>query len=98
MRPRFFQPRVAAAIGAVVMLIVVVLVARHIIASRQPKEDIPLETIARRDIAQTVEATGTVAPVEIVEIKSKASGQIIKMPVEIGSVVKAADTRSAAEA
>jgi HlyD family secretion protein len=52
---------------------------------------IPTATIARRDIAQTVEATGTVEPIEIVEIKSKASGQILKMPVEIGSVVKSGD-------
>src|SRR5262245_28179716 len=56
-----------------------------------PSDNIPLQTVSRRDIAQTVEATGTVAPVEIVEIKSKASGQIIKMPVEIGSVVKTGD-------
>jgi HlyD family secretion protein len=60
----------------------------------RPKHEamvIPTATIGRRDIAQTVEATGTVEPIEIVEIKSKASGQILKMPVEIGSVVKAGD-------
>ena len=52
---------------------------------------IPTTAIGRRDIAQTVEATGTVEPIEIVEIKSKASGQILRMPVEIGSVVKTGD-------
>lgn len=50
-----------------------------------------LQAIERRDIAQTVEATGTVEPVEIVEIKSKASGQIVRMPVEVGSIVHAGD-------
>ena len=49
------------------------------------------EPVSRRDISQTVEATGTVQAIEVVEIKSKASGQIIKMPVEIGSVVKTGD-------
>jgi HlyD family secretion protein len=49
------------------------------------------EVVATRDIAQTVEATGTVQPVEVVEIKSKASGQILSMPVELGSVVRAGD-------
>jgi len=47
------------------------------------------ETVTRRDIDQTVQATGTVEPVETVEIKSKASGQILRMPVEVGSVVRA---------
>jgi len=48
---------------------------------------VPFETIDRRDIAQSVDATGTVQPVEIVEIKSKASGQILALPVELGSNV-----------
>jgi HlyD family secretion protein len=36
-----------------------------------------------------VQATGTVEPINPVEIKSKAGGAIIKLPVEVGSVVKA---------
>jgi HlyD family secretion protein len=52
---------------------------------------IPSEAVATRDIALTVEATGTVQPVEIVEIKSKASGQILRMPVQLGSVVRAGE-------
>jgi HlyD family secretion protein len=39
----------------------------------------------------TVSATGTVEPAEVVLVKSKASGQIIKMPVQMGSEVKAGD-------
>jgi HlyD family secretion protein len=49
------------------------------------------EPVERRDISVTVEATGTVEPINLVEVKSKASGQIVKMPVEIGSVVQAGD-------
>ena len=53
--------------------------------------EVSLEAIERRDIALTVEATGTVEPINLVEVKSKASGQILRMPVEIGSVVKPGD-------
>jgi HlyD family secretion protein len=53
--------------------------------------EVPSEPAARRDIAVTIEATGTVEPIDLVEIKSKASGQVIRMPVEVGSQVKAGD-------
>jgi precorrin-2 dehydrogenase/sirohydrochlorin ferrochelatase len=50
----------------------------------------PLSTapVERRDITVTVEATGTVEPINLIEVKSKASGQIIRMPVEVGSAVR----------
>ena len=54
-------------------------------------DEVSIEAIERRDIALTVEATGTVEPINLVEVKSKASGQILRMPVEIGSVVKPGD-------
>ena len=47
--------------------------------------------VERRSIVLTVQANGTVEPVNIVEVKSKASGTIIRMPVDIGSNVKAGD-------
>jgi len=52
-----------------------------------------LETVpvGRRDLALTIEATGTVEPIDLVEVKSKAPGQILRMPVEVGSVVEAGD-------
>ena len=52
-----------------------------------------IETVAveRRTIALSVQANGTVEPVDIVEVKSKASGTIVRMPVEIGSNVKTGD-------
>lgn len=52
---------------------------------------VTLEAVARRDIALTVEATGTVEPIDLVEVKSKASGQIVRMPVQVGSEVRAGD-------
>ncbi len=45
-------------------------------------------TIARGDLAAMVSATGKIEPIAKVEVKSKASGQIIAMPVEEGDQVK----------
>jgi HlyD family secretion protein len=52
-----------------------------------------IETAAaeRRTIALSVQANGTVEPVDVVEVKSKASGTIVRMPVDIGSNVKTGD-------
>src|SRR5215217_6232822 len=52
---------------------------------------LPTTSAKRGDINVRVQATGTVEPINPVEIKSKASGQIIKMPVEVGNVVKRGD-------
>src|SRR2546423_439866 len=52
---------------------------------------IQVEAVQPRDITLTIEATGTVEPVDLVEVKSKASGQIIRMPVQVGSTVRAHD-------
>jgi HlyD family secretion protein len=47
--------------------------------------------VTRQDIVVDVEATGVVQPINAVEVRSKASGQIINMPVEAGSIVKPGD-------
>ncbi|MGH7616785.1 MAG: efflux RND transporter periplasmic adaptor subunit [Gemmatimonadaceae bacterium] len=48
-------------------------------------------TVARSSLTITVSATGTVEPAEVVLVKSKASGQIVKMPVQMGTEVKPGD-------
>ena len=53
--------------------------------------EIQYATVERKPIEVTVEATGTVEPIDLVEVKSKASGQIVKMNVAVGSQVKAND-------
>ena len=45
-------------------------------------------TIARGDLTAQVSATGQIEPILKVEVKSKASGQIITMPVEEGDRVE----------
>jgi HlyD family secretion protein len=61
--------------------------------SKKASTALVIETapVERRSIVLTVQANGTVEPVNVVEVKSKASGTIIRMPVDIGSNVKAGD-------
>ena len=58
---------------------------------KAPPSVIQTEPVSRRTIVVAAEATGTVEPVNIVEVKSKASGQITRMTVETGSEVKRGD-------
>ena len=74
------------------LIVVATLVVGSACASRDQKA-IPVSTVAvtRRDIVIDAQATGVVEPINVVEVKSKASGQIVKMPVETGSLVKPGD-------
>ena len=47
--------------------------------------------VTRRDIVIDAQANGVVEPINIVEVKSKASGLILRMPVETGTIVKPGD-------
>src|SRR3954452_15509424 len=47
--------------------------------------------VQRQDIVVDVEATGVIQPIDAVQVRSKASGQITRMPVETGSKVKRGD-------
>ncbi len=47
--------------------------------------------VDRRTIVVDAQATGAVEPINVIEVKSKASGLITKMPVETGSQVSAGD-------
>jgi HlyD family secretion protein len=53
--------------------------------------ELPTVVAAVRDITVSVSATGVLRPVKIVEIKSKASGEILEMPVETGDYLRAGD-------
>jgi HlyD family secretion protein len=67
-----------------------VLLAGLAACGTKPAEIAPVQTavVERRSIVVAAEATGKIEPINIVEIKSRASGQIIQMPVETGTVVK----------
>ena len=47
--------------------------------------------MARRDIVVSAQASGTVQPDTVVEVKSKASGEILEIRVETGQAVKRGD-------
>jgi HlyD family secretion protein len=59
--------------------------------SADPALVIETAPVERRSIVLSAQANGTVEPINIVDVKSKASGTIIKMPVDVGSNVKVGD-------
>jgi multidrug efflux pump subunit AcrA (membrane-fusion protein) len=44
--------------------------------------------VERRDIVVSAQASGTIQPDTVVEVKSKASGEILELKVETGQLVK----------
>lgn len=52
---------------------------------------LPTVVAARRDVVTRVQATGKLEPIDLVAVRSKASGIVLKMPVDIGVDVKAGD-------
>ncbi|HEX8848186.1 MAG TPA: efflux RND transporter periplasmic adaptor subunit [Gemmatimonadaceae bacterium] len=82
MMPRPTQARRAAT---------VLLLALAAACGKKQEGRIAIQTapVERRNITVTAEATGTVEPVTIVEVKSKASGLVTQMPVEVGTRVSA---------
>lgn len=60
---------------------------------KQAELSAPIDRVAveRRDIIVDAQATGTVEPIEVVEVKSQASGLVLQMPVETGTHVQPGD-------
>ena len=56
-----------------------------------PLGELPIVVASVRDITVSVSATGVLQAIKIVEIKSKASGEILEMPVELGDFLQAGD-------
>src|SRR5437868_2165220 len=47
--------------------------------------------VQRQGVVVDVEATGVIQPIGAVDVRSKASGQIVAMPIQTGAQVKAGD-------
>lgn len=60
-------------------------------SKKQQTAPLPTAEVTRGNIAVRVQATGVVEPADTVLIKSKASGMVLQMPVDVGSVVKPGD-------
>ncbi len=50
--------------------------------------ELPTAVVEVRDITVSVSATGVLEPIKVVEVKSRASGEILQMPVEMGDLVE----------
>ncbi len=61
---------------------------------RKPQPVVLYEPVAaeRRDILVSAEANGSIQPIQIVDVKSRASGQILEMRVQTGDIVHKGDT------
>jgi HlyD family secretion protein len=60
-------------------------------STEDPAVQIQTAPAERRDIIVDAEATGVVEPINVIEVKSKASGLITQMSVETGTEVKPGD-------
>ena len=76
-------------VAAILVLILAMLPSCK--GEREPSSTIQTVPVERRDIVVDAEATGVVEPINVIEVKSKASGQIERMPVETGTRVKPGD-------
>lgn len=47
-----------------------------------------IQTVGRASIISSVEATGTIEPIRIIEVKSQAGGEVLSLPVELGDKVE----------
>jgi RND family efflux transporter MFP subunit len=61
--------------------------------AKEEQQTLVIQTVpvTRQTIVLDATASGAIEPINIVEVKSKSSGQIVRMPVETGSEVKAGD-------
>jgi len=48
--------------------------------------------VSRRDITVSAEANGSIQPIQITDVKSRASGQILEIRVQTGDMVRKGDT------
>jgi HlyD family secretion protein len=76
---------IAIASGVAVLVLVLLLAGGR---KKKVETAVPIVAVETRDIVVTVEANGAIEPINVVEVKSKASGQIVQMPIEIGSIVR----------
>ncbi|MDE0396517.1 MAG: efflux RND transporter periplasmic adaptor subunit [Candidatus Poribacteria bacterium] len=83
--------------GAVVLVVAVAVVVGRIVfatkdgANGADTSAIKTATVERDDIAITIDATGTIKPLNIVEVSSKASGKILELKVDAGDYVEKDD-------
>lgn len=89
--------KIITIVGVIVLVVgAAVVIGRMVFATKgdSGNSDAPAvqtATVQRGDIAVTIDATGTIKPLNIVEISSKASGKILKLNVDAGDYVEKDD-------
>ena len=79
--------------GAVLVVAVAVVVGRMVFATKDEAANpdasaVKTAMVERGDIAVTIDATGTIKPLNIVKVSSKASGKILELKVDAGDYVE----------
>ena len=86
--------KLIAIVGAAVLVVAVaVVVGRMVFATKGEANSadasaVKTATVERGDIAVTIDATGTIKPLNIVKVSSKASGKILELKVDAGDYVE----------
>ena len=85
--------KIIAIVGAVLLIVAAVAVGRIVFTGTGGKDgadtpDIKTAMVERGDIAVTIDATGTIKPLNIVKVSSKASGKILELRVDAGDYVE----------
>ena len=85
--------KIIAIVGAVLLVVAAVAVGRIVFTNSDGNSSaetpaVKTATVERGDIAVTIDATGTIKPLNIVKVSSKASGKILELKVDAGDYVE----------
>ena len=85
--------KIVAIVGAVLLVVAAVAVGRIVFTNSNGTNSaeatqVKTATVERGDIAVTIDATGTIKPLNIVKVSSKASGKILELKVDAGDYVE----------
>jgi HlyD family secretion protein len=78
--------------SSLVLALAAVVAAAAACKKQQPVLLYEPQPVTRRDIVVSAEANGSIQPIQIVDVKSRASGTILEMRVETGDMVHRGDT------
>ena len=85
--------KIIAIVGTALLIVAAVAVGRIVFTNSDGENggetpEIKTAMVERGDIAVTIDATGTIKPLNIVEVSSKASGKILELRVDAGDYVE----------
>ena len=85
--------KIIAIVGGVLLIVAAVAVGRIVFTNTDGENgaqtpEIKTAMVERGDIEVTVDATGTIKPLNIVKVSSKASGKILELRVDAGDYVE----------